>query len=97
MIIIFVEKVSTALDKGKFVVDIYLDIKKAFDTVSHFILLDKLDILIAIREKIYCLIQSCLESRSQYVCYNNTNLKICGIWCAPMIYTLATISYIIHE
>ena len=30
-----VEKVSNALDTGKIVVGVFLDLKKAFDTVNH--------------------------------------------------------------
>ena len=37
-IITLVEKVSKALDTGKIVVGVYLDLKKAFDTIDHQIL-----------------------------------------------------------
>ena len=43
-IITLVEKVSKALDKGKIVVGVFLDLKKAFDTVNHTILLRKLEL-----------------------------------------------------
>ena len=36
------EKVSKALDTGKYVVGVFLDLKKAFDTIDHTILLEKL-------------------------------------------------------
>ena len=42
VIITLVEKVSKSLDTGKIVVGVFLDIKKAFDTVDHTILLRKL-------------------------------------------------------
>ena len=41
-IISLVEKVSHSLDTGKIVVGVFLDLKKAFDTVDPQILLDKL-------------------------------------------------------
>ena len=41
-IITLVERVSKALDTGKYVVGVFLDLKKAFDTVDHNILLTKL-------------------------------------------------------
>ena len=37
-----VEKVTKVLDTGKIVVGVYLDIRKAFDSISTSILLDKL-------------------------------------------------------
>ena len=41
-IISMVEKVNQALDTGKVLVGVFLDLKKAFDTVDHKILVDKL-------------------------------------------------------
>ena len=41
-IITLVEGVSKALDTGKYVVGVFLDLKKTFDTVNHSILLNKL-------------------------------------------------------
>ena len=41
-IITLADKVSKSLDKGKIVSGVYLDIRKAFDSISHQILLDKL-------------------------------------------------------
>ena len=37
----FVEKITNALDKGNVVVSCFLDLKKAFDTVNHRILISK--------------------------------------------------------
>ena len=42
-IITQVERISKALDMGKYVVGVFLDLKKAFDTVDHTILLRKLE------------------------------------------------------
>ena len=47
-IITLVEKVSKALDTGKIVVGVYLDIRKAFDCVRHSTLLFNVDIYIYI-------------------------------------------------
>ena len=41
-VITLVEKITTALDKDKIVVGCFLDLKKAFDTVNHRILISKL-------------------------------------------------------
>ena len=42
-IITLVERVTKALDTGKYVVGVFLDLKKAFNTVDHAILLRKLE------------------------------------------------------
>ena len=41
-LIVLVENLVTALDNGNCVVGLFLDFQKAFDTVDHCILLDKL-------------------------------------------------------
>ena len=71
-IMTLVEKVTKALDTGKIVVGVYLDIRKAFDSISTSILLDKL-YKIGIRGNLYCLLQSYLSSRTQYVVCNEYN------------------------
>ena len=68
------ERVSKALDTGKYVVGVFLDLKKAFDTVDHSILLNKL-YLYGIRGNIYNWFKSYLTNRSQYVEYNNVKSK----------------------
>ena len=70
-IIILVEKVSRSLDTGKIVVGVFLDLKKAFDTVDHQILLDKL-YAHGLRNNIYEWFKSYLANISQYVMYNNS-------------------------
>ena len=68
-IITLVKKVAKALDTGKMVVGVYLDIRKAFDCVRHHTLLDKL-YKMGIRGNMYCLIENYLIHRTQYVHYN---------------------------
>ena len=70
-IIMLVERVSKALDTGKYVVGVFLDLKKAFDTVDHMILLQKLE-QYGIRGTMHDWFKSYLKSRSQYVDYNLT-------------------------
>ena len=68
-IITLVEKVSKALDTGKFVIGVFLDLKKAFDTVNHTILMKKLEYY-GIRGTIFNWLKSYLDNRKQYVHYN---------------------------
>jgi retron-type reverse transcriptase len=42
-IIDFVDKITKAIDKGKYSVGIFLDLSKAFDTINHRILIKKLE------------------------------------------------------
>ncbi len=81
-IITLVDRVTKALDNGKYVVGIFLDMKKAFDTVDHKILLDKL-YCYGIRGELHKWFQSYLENREQYVMYNNvksaTNIITHGV------------------
>ena len=69
-IITLVEKVSKALDTGKIVVGVYLDLKKAFDTIDHQIVFKKL-YAIGIRGNIHDWFKSYLNNREQFVSYNN--------------------------
>ena len=74
-ILTMVNKVSKSLDEEIIVGGIYLDIRKAFDSISHQILLDKLH-KIGIRGNIHCLLKSYLMSRSQYVICNGAKSDV---------------------
>ena len=74
-IITLVTKVSISLDERKIVGGVYLDIRKAFDSISYQILLDKLH-KIGIRGNIHCLLKSYLMSRSQYVICNGAKSDV---------------------
>ena len=74
-IITLVDKVSRALDTGKFIVGVFLDLKKAFDTVDHTILLKKLHVY-GIRDNHLDWFKSYLNNRTQYVTYNNARSDI---------------------
>ena len=66
-IISLVEKVNNAMDSGKISIGVFLDLRKAFDTVDHCILLDKL-YKYGIRGTLWSWFKSYLENRKQYVC-----------------------------
>ena len=74
-IITLVEKVSRVLDSGKIIVGVFLDLKKAFDTVDHDILLNKL-YAYGIRDNIYDWFKSYLTDRKQFVGYNDSKSDI---------------------
>ena len=39
----FTDKITKAIDEGKFTVGVFLDLSKAFDTINHKILISKLE------------------------------------------------------
>ena len=63
------ESIKSYLDNGEFVAGIFIDLEKAFDTVYHEILCEKLSYY-GFREKINQLLKSFLANRSQYVSIN---------------------------
>ena len=81
-LIILIENLVNALDNGKCAVGIFLDFQKAFDTVDHSILLDKLHCY-GIRGIANQWFFSYLSNRQQSVVYNGyeSELKVinCGV------------------
>ena len=65
-IISITEKIREALDKGKFACGIFVDLQKAFDTVNHKVLLQKL-YQYGIRGNTYEWFKSYLTDRLQFV------------------------------
>ena len=81
-LITLIDKISEALDQGELVIGIFLDFSKAFDTVDHGILLQKLE-LYGVQDIALKWFDSYLSNRSQYITYNNVksdkeNVK-CGV------------------
>ena len=64
-----VDSIRNIIEKGEYALGIYLDLKKAFDTVDHNILLGKLDHY-GIRGHSNKFIKSYLSDRSQYTVVN---------------------------
>ena len=81
-LVVLIENLVNALDNGKCAVGIFLDFQKAFDTVDHGILLDKLYCYV-IRGTAHEWSVSYLSSRQQSVMYNGhkSELKVvrCGV------------------
>ena len=66
-----VENIRTAWENGEHCLGLFIDFKKAFDTVDHHILVDKLEHL-GIRGTPLDLVRSYLKNRNQYVVFNGT-------------------------
>jgi hypothetical protein len=66
-----IDKITQEMDKGEIPLCIYLDLSKAFDTIDHNILLQKLSFY-GVREKSLDLLTSYLTNRKQYVNFNNS-------------------------
>ena len=80
------DKISSAIDRKEHSVGIFLDLSKAFDTVNHNILLDKLSYY-GIRGLSLDLVKSYLSDRMQYVQYNKKILQ-CKIFPAEYLRAL---------
>jgi hypothetical protein len=79
---LLVDKISKAMDEGKYSIGIFLDFSKAFDTVNHNILFSKLQHY-GIRGLALSWLKSYLVNRQQYVCFEgveSTKLTTnCGV------------------
>ena len=96
-IISMVEKVNQALDTGKVLVGVFLDLKKTFDTVDHKILVDKL-FKYGVRGNILNWFKSYLSNRKQYVNWHSSNSEIetvsCGVPQGSILGPLLFILYV---
>ena len=73
-LIVLIYKIMSALNEGDYVLGVFLDLSKAFDTVVHNILLMKL-------YNAYDWIKSYLEERKQYVSFNKHDSSTMDIKC----------------
>ena len=79
---LLLDQISHAMEQGEYVLGVFLDFSKAFDTVNHDILLSKLDHY-GIRGVANKWVSSYLSNRTQYVSYDghtsvSKNIK-CGV------------------
>ena len=77
---LLVEEITTSLEKHKYTVGVFIDLKKAFDTVDHDILCKKLHVY-GLRGVAQEWIQSYLENRKQFVSFNNCHPEIINVSC----------------
>jgi hypothetical protein len=81
-LIVLIDRISSALERGEYVLGVFLDFSKAFDTVDHAILFKKLETY-GIRGVALQWIQSYLCNRKQFVTINNVHSSqknvVCGV------------------
>ena len=79
-IISIVERINTALNAGKHVAGVFLNFRKAYDTVNHSILLKKMHAY-GIRGNILDWFKNYLNNREQFTSINNTHSDKKNISC----------------
>ena len=91
------DNISTAFDRGEFFLGIFLDLSKAFDTVNHIILFNKLEHY-GIRGLALDWIRSYFSNRKQYVeCNGHRSLRYeisCGVPQGSILGPLVFLLYI---
>ncbi len=75
-----IENIRDEICKGKFVLGAYLDLSKAFDTISHDILLHKFQ-YVGIRVTPLNWFKNYLTNRNQYVHVNDNDTSLRNLTC----------------
>ena len=91
------EEIKESIDNGKFGCGIFIDLKKAFDTVNHKILLTKLEHY-GVRGALLKWFESYLTNRKQYVYHNGiaSDLEVitCGV---PQGSVLGPLLFLVYD
>ena len=91
-----IEQITLASDFKKSTIGVFIDLKKAFDTIDHDILLHKLEHY-GIRGIAHKWINSYIKNRQQFVNFNDTNSDLLDIVCGvPQGSILGPILFIIY-
>ena len=89
-------RVIKEMDQNRIPINIYLDLSKAFDTLDHNILLNKLEYY-GLKDNSLSLLNSYLSNRSQYVVFNNCHSDTISITCGvPQGSVLGPLLFIIY-
>ena len=90
------EKIKESIDKGKYGCGVFIDLKKAFDTVNHKILLTKLEHY-GVRGSLLQWFQPYLTDRKQFVYFNGESSELKNIICGvPQGSVLGPLLFLIY-
>ena len=90
------ERIKSLVDTGQYVCGIFIDLEKAFDTVNHNILCEKLNYY-GLRGNVNKLFQSYLSNRKQYVSINGFDSEIKDLNCGvPQGSSLGPLLFLIY-
>ena len=91
------DKILNNIDQEMYTFCIFLDLKKAFDTVDHYLLLQKLEITYGVRGFALDIMKSYLTNRQQYTKIGNEHSKKQNINCGvPQGSSLGPLLFILY-